>query len=214
MSIKVPNYIICIHNSKGTSRQRFVPRYELPLIKAIWAGTAPGGKDPHISCDPINSQNQALKTVRFTEIESLAIEKKRLQYFYEKHPVTKAPVFSSIFPFESFEDYVSKAYPGLFGESDLSESAEAHTEETEQEEEAPVEISEDIIDALMPLKHVGIAKAKALAAAGYTSISEIAQTDPDEISAVKGVSAKEAVAIVDHAVELNQEEEAEAFATE
>ena len=215
MSIKVPNYIICIHNSKGTSRQRFVPRYELPLIKALWAGTAPGGKDPHISCDPINAQNQALKTVRFSEIESLAIEKKRLQHFYEAHPVTKNPIFALIFPFEGFEDYVKKAYPGLFGESEILASAEIHTEEeSEQEDLLEIEVSEAIVDALTPLKHVGVVKAKALGAAGFTSISEIAQTDPDDIAAVDGITAKEAIAIVDHAVELNQDEEAEAFATE
>lgn len=213
MSIKVPNYIICIHNPRGTSRQRIVPQYELPLIQSLWNSSAVGGKSPRISCDPIphNTTNEALHTVRFSVIESLASEKKRLQHFYEKHPVTKAPIFALVYPLNSFEETVRKVYPGLFGESEMVASMEVNTEMPE-EEQTEGKISDEIIDELTPLKRVGVAKAKALAAAGYTSVSEIAQTDPDELALVKGISAKEAKEIVDHAVELSLGDEAEAFA--
>ncbi len=211
MSIKVPNYVICIHNPRGTSRQRFVPQYELPLIQALWDGSAPGGKAPKISCDAILPSQTHLKDIRFSTIESLAIEKKRLQSFYEKHPVTKAPIFAMVYPLNTFEDMVRKIYPDVFGESELVASMKVHTEIPEEEEVEGV-VSDDVIDELTPLKRVGVAKAKALALAGYTSIAEIAQTDPDELASVKGISATEATEIVDHAVELSLGDEAEAFA--
>ena len=212
MSFIVPNYVICIHNARGTSCQRFVPQYELPLIKSLWAGTAPGGQSPRISCDPITSQQAHLKTVRYTEVESLAAEKKRLHAFYEKHPITKAPIFDIVFPLNTFEDVVKKVYPGIFGEDEMTASMQVHLEDSEEEEKPEVEISDEIVDDLTQLKRVGTAKAKALAAAGFTSVSEIAQTDPAEIAAVKGITVKEAEEIVEHAVELSLGEEVDAFA--
>jgi DNA uptake protein ComE-like DNA-binding protein len=213
MSIKVPNYCITIHNSKGTSRQRIVPQYELPLIQALWASSAPGGQSPHISCDPVGASAH-LKNVRYTEVESLAAEKKRLQIFYEKNPTTKAPIFGIVYPLNTFEETVKKVYPNLFGESELFASLQVHVDEPTPVEEVPVDIDDAIIDELSQLKKVGVAKAKALAAAGFTSISEIAQTDPVELQVVKGISAKEAVEIVEHAVELSLGDEAEAFSKE
>jgi len=213
MSIKVPNYVITIHNSKGTSRQRMVPQYELPLIQALWASSAAGGQSPSITCDPIGS-SEHLKTVRYLEVESLAAEKKRLQSFYEKHPVTKTPIFGLVYPLNTFEETVKKVYPNLFGESELFASMKVHTEEAAPIEAEPVEFDDSVIDELSQLKNVGASKAKALAAAGFDSISEIAQTDAAEIAAVKGISAKEAAEIVEHAVELSLGDEAEAFSKE
>lgn len=213
MSFRVPNYVICVHNARGTSKQRFVPQYELPLIKALFANSAPGGQSPRITCDPITGQQEHLATVRYSKIESLADEKKRLHRFYEKHPVTKAPVFDIVYPLNTFEETVKKVYPGVFGEDELTASMQVHVETEDDDDGLPaVEVSEETINELTQLKNVGQKTAEALAAAGYTSVAEISQTDPAELCAVKGVAEKEAKEIVDHAVELSLGDEAEAFA--
>jgi len=228
MVLSVPNYIITIENPRGCSRTRFSPKYEVPLIEASFAESAPGGKNPVITCkampQPGSKAAQDPETgrdryagLRVTRVASLAAEKKRLQHFYGVDKVKQINIFTHTYPVDGFEIQAKRMYPEIFGKvGDKFEVAveEPTPDEVVEEKDVDVDAPDDIIDELVQLKYVGPKTAAALFAAGFTSIEEISQTDPLDIETVKGVSAKEAQGIVDHAVELSSDSDDIADITE
>lgn len=125
MVFKVPNYIVTINNPKGTSKTRYCPKYEVPLLERRFANTAPGGTNPEITCKAIPKQGTKGATdsetgrdrfagMRITRIASLVDEKKRLRHFYGEDKQKKIHIFDSVYPVDMFEIQAARFYPGIF----------------------------------------------------------------------------------------------------
>lgn len=246
MVFQVQNFIITIHNPKGTSKTRYAPKYEVPLIEALFANSAPGKVSPRVSCKKMpeagspaardkNTGRDRFAGMRVTRVGNLADEKKRLQHFYGDDARTQKHIFNTTYPVDTFDNVARTMYPDIFGDAkkayqvDIEEADDEIPDDTDYEDDgeerdpdevdvgfsAPesetaestdaeeIEVPEEKIEELIQLKYVGEITAKSLFAAGFTSIEEIAQTDPLDIETVDGVGSKEAKAIVDHAIELS-----------
>jgi hypothetical protein len=134
---------------------------------------------------------------------------------------TAARMYPSLFQGEDFG--VEVAEDDLFAEPEGPEEPEAPEEPEEpdapegpEEPDAPEGPEEpdapeggnreQILEELCALKHVDDRLAEKMLAAGFDSVDEVAQTDPDDLaSMVHGIGAKRSTEIVDHAVVLATE---------
>ena len=125
MVYQVPNFIVTINNPKGTSKTRYCPKYEVPLLERRFANTAPGGATPEITCKKMPAPGTKGATdsetgrdrfagMRVTRITNLSDEKKRLQHFYGEDKQKKINIFDSVYPVDMFEMQASRFYPELF----------------------------------------------------------------------------------------------------
>lgn len=143
--------------------------------------------------------------------------------------VQSMPLFDAVYPADSFDEAAMRLHPDLFGaqseqravvDKDLEAArAKAQAEEdalydelsqdepaaelaSEPESAPDVEISDELMNDLRTLPHVGPAKAKALVAAfGVTSLQDVADLSVAEVTQLPSTSDKQAEEIIDAAAE-------------
>jgi len=125
MVFQVPNYIVTVNNPKGTSKTRYCPKYEVPLLERRFAGTAAGKQNPEITCKKMPSPGtkgavdsetgrDRFAGMRVTRIANLEAEKQRLRAFYGDDKQKKIHIFDSVYPVDMFETQAARFYPEIF----------------------------------------------------------------------------------------------------
>ena len=187
----VKNQYVNLPDDKGTNRLLVVPAYEIPLLEALHVGTK-------VEVMPLPSN--AIHETRYREA-SLAQEMGRLRLKYQKHPITKNPVFDAVYTSATFREafereVVDPLAPGREGSAPAVPDKPV-TEETVNALETAKLLTE--------IRGVGMGAAQELVKAGFYTIQDVAEADLDALIAVSGLGQVSAARIKSEAEALSAE---------
>lgn len=208
----VPNVQILIEDKTRTTRIKFAPIYEVPLLEKVWAGRG------SVTATPIpdkQSNGQSWPEYIIHRKVDFAQERARIHRIYERHPITKDELFESIYGFGRFAEAFKRAVSGEWTpESNATDAPtpverqlhpavdvpeEKHADGTEVEaQDSP----ENDVTALQRIAGLGPELAEELVSDGVRTVEDVADLSVEELQERPGIGPVTAKQISEAAQDL------------
>jgi len=191
--IKVKKLGLLIPRNTGGAKRVF--RYEIPLLKRIWANHL--DLDAKIEIEPI--PEWAGDDIRFGYVSSAQDEYNRLSIEYATHGKHNSPLFERVYT--NFQDF-KQDFDLAMERDQVEEDVEVPVAEKVQTQHAPENEASAGGSELERIRGVGTDLAIKLIKAGMSKIKHVALAELEELEAIDGVGIASATKIHNEATKL------------